>query len=177
MNLLNWNLNQVTYLNVIGVTLIEEQIPKLFCYNQKSIRNYWSWLNRYLLMTFSYCRVYYQSGFLCAGFLQLVVIQTPLVFPGWVLFLSISSWNIKGFLQMAVTLTPLVFPDWILFNPILHKKIRGFYSWQSYWLHCFSSLKSNLIILLFFLQKYILFSLFQLFCVSPRRLPQSRVGG
>ena len=67
---------------------------------------------------------------------------------------------------MAVTLTPLVFPDWILFNPILHKKIRGFYSWQSYWLHCFSSLKLNLIILLFF-SKSIFHSYYFSFFVSP----------
>ena len=42
-------------------------------------------------------RVFHQSGFLYTGFLQLIVILTPLVFPDWVNSFCNILIQIKGF--------------------------------------------------------------------------------
>ena len=72
----------------------------------------------YLWLNNPYCRVFHQYGFLCTGFLQLVAISAPLVFPDWI-FVA-SNWNLA---------------------------IKGFYSWQLFWLHWFSLYESILILI------------------------------
>lgn len=103
-----------------------------------------------------YCRVFHQFGFLCPGFLQMVVI-----------------------------LTPLVFPDRIEIDSIFFFKTKGFYGWLSPRHHWFSLLRLNStkrflqmetnIVPLVFPLIYISTIIYVL-CASPNGLPQSRVG-
>ena len=51
----------------------------------------------YLILISCLGRVFHQSGFLCIGFLQLVIILIPLVFPDWVNPFYNILIQIKGF--------------------------------------------------------------------------------
>ena len=86
------------------------------------------------------CRVFHQSGFLCTGFLQLVVILTPLVFPAQIFSDSILFFKKPGFLQLVVPLTPLVFPDERKSDSVSDSKKKSFYNADNYCLTGFPSI-------------------------------------